>query len=215
MTDSRLTWVCFAVREEAGPFRSLVRTNPRIRVLVTGMGRRNSQTTLSAALSQGNPPKLLITAGFAGGLTPDLARNTVVFSADHNPALQARLIAAGARKVRFHCAECVVTTAAEKRTLHASTGCEAVEMESQFIRALCAIEQIPAATVRVILDTADQDLPLDFDALMDAQQCIDTRKLAMHLLKSPWLIAPLLRLQRHSARAARHLGEFLEKILQP
>jgi nucleoside phosphorylase len=179
------------------------------------MGRLNAETTLRVALSQANPPKLLITAGFAGGLTPDLPSNTVVFSADNNPGLHARLIAAGAREVRFHCAERIATTAAEKRALGASTGCEAVEMESQFIRALCALEQIPAATVRVILDTADQDLPLDFGALMDAQQRIDTRKLAMHLLKSPWLIPPLLRLQRHSARAARHLGEVLEKTVQP
>jgi nucleoside phosphorylase len=182
---------------------------------VTGMGRRNAETTLTAALSQGNPPKLLISAGFAGGLTLDLARNTVVFSADDNPALQARLIAAGARKVRFLCAQRVATTAAEKRALGVSTGCEAVEMESQFIRGMCAINQIPAATVRVILDTADQGLPLDFNSLMDSQQRIDNRKLALRLLKSPWLIGPLLRLQQHSARAARHLGESLEKILQP
>jgi len=117
--------------------------------------------------------------------------------------------------VRFHCADTVIKTAGQKRTLRATTGCEAVEMESQFIRALCALEQIPAATVRVILDTADQDLPLDFGALMDAQQRIDARKLAMRLLKSPWLIASLLRLQRHSARASRRLGETLARILQP
>jgi nucleoside phosphorylase len=178
------------------------------------MGRRNAETAIKVALSQGHPPHFLITAGFAGGLTPDLASNTVVFSADH-PDLRARLYAAGARSVRFHCADTVITTAGQKRALRATTGCEAVEMESQFIRALCAVEQIPAATVRVILDTADQDLPLDFGALMDAQQRIDTRKLAMRLLKAPWLIASLLRLQRHSAHAARHLGEILEKILQP
>jgi adenosylhomocysteine nucleosidase len=211
MTESHGTWVCFAVKEEASHFRSRVLGRPDIRILQTGVGRLNAESTLTTALAQ-QRPDLLITAGFAGGLKPGLARNDIVFWADDNSEWRPRLTAAGARYVRFHCAEQIVTTAIEKQALLTATGCEAVEMESQVIHALCAIHQIPAVTVRVILDTASKDLPLDFNQLMDSQQKIDGRKLAGLLLRSPWKIGSLLRLQRQSARAAWLLGEFLLKI---
>jgi nucleoside phosphorylase len=213
MTKPGAIWVCFAVKEEAGYFQKLVAGRPQVRVLVTGMGRQNAERTLTTTLQQELLPRLLITSGFAGGLSPELVRNTVVFAADDNPSLQACLKATGARSVQFHCAERVVTTVGQKRDLWARTGCEAVEMESQPILSLCDRHQIPAVTVRIILDTAEEDLPLDFNLLMDASQRIDSFKLARLLIRSPWKIFSLLRLQRRSMQAARQLGQTLEKVI--
>jgi nucleoside phosphorylase len=201
------------VKEEAGHFQKLVAGRPQTRVLLTGMGRHNAQKTLATALQQGPPPGLLISSGFAGGLSPDLARNTVVFAADDNAGLEAPLQAVRGRRVRFHCADRVVTTASQKRALWTDLGCEAVEMESQPIRSLCDRHQIAAATIRVILDTAAEDLPLDFNLLMDADQRIDSFKLARLLLRCPWKIVSLIRLQRRSAEAARRLGNTLERVI--
>jgi hypothetical protein len=69
--------------------------------------------------------------------------------------------------------------------------------------------------VRVILDTANEDLPLDFNALMTQDQKLDVRKLAWALIKSPAKVAALLRLQKQSAAAAGQLAKVLEQILPP
>ena len=213
MTEPSAIWICFAVKEEAKYFQKVVAGRGQVQVLVTGMGRHNAEKSLTTALQKNLPPRLVITSGFAGGLSPVLARNTVVFAADDNPGLQALLKATGARSVQFHCAERVVATTSQKRDLWASTGCEAVEMESQPIRSLCNQHRIPAVTVRIILDTAGEDLPLDFNLVMDSAQRIDSLKLARLLIRSPWKIASLLRLRRHSAEAAQLLGEALKHLV--
>jgi adenosylhomocysteine nucleosidase len=212
MTNSPATLVCFAVREEAAHFRQLARSRPDIEILLTGMGRRNAEKAIGAALAKQRLQRV-ITAGFAGGLDPGLARRTVVFCAEQETNLMPALLSAGARRVRFYCAEAVVATAAQKRVLHDNTGAQVVEMESQFIQALCREHEVPVATVRVILDTATEDLVLDFNRLMTPDQRIDGRKLAIALLKSPQKIPALLRLHKESAMAARALGEVLASAL--
>jgi adenosylhomocysteine nucleosidase len=104
---------------------------------------------------------------------------------------------------------------AEKRALWESTQADAVEMESQIICNICREHNIPRAVVRVILDPAEEDLPLDFNLLMTAEQKIDNSKLAKAILKSPGKIGALLRLQKQSKFAAERLARVLAHVLNP
>lgn len=198
--------VCFAVKEEAAPFKQRAGSMPGVKILLTGIGRRNAEAAISAALAR-QKPSFVFSSGFAGGLNPELATGTVACSVDSDMSIVP--MGYGARMARFHCAERIVTNAAEKRQLYEATGADAVEMESQFIRAVCREQLIPSATVRVILDTADENLPLDFNRLLDSQQEMDYGKLALGLLRSPSAIPPLLRLHKQTQVAARRLGEVL------
>ncbi|MDB6018327.1 MAG: mtnN [Pedosphaera sp.] len=176
------------------------------------MGRRNAEVAVRKVLTQARP-ELVITAGFAGGLRPELKTGAVVFEEDAEAGLAAKLQGAGAVPARFYCAERVAITVAEKAAFWKSTGADAVEMESSAIRAICRELKIPSATVRVISDSAQEDLPLDFNALMTAGDRINYAKLFWTIARSPGKIASLMQFQKRTVAAARALGEVLRQSL--
>lgn len=207
--------ICFAVKEEAVEFKKALPGlaslgNPEI--LVTGMGRKNSQRMIEERLEL-SAPKLVLTCGFAGALDPELEIGDVIFDEDSECNLADALRASGAAPAKFYCSARVATTAAEKTALRQSTGADAVEMESGVIRDICRGKKIPSATVRVISDAAHDDLPLDFNALMTGEYAISFPKLTLALLKSPGKIPRLMQLQRHTRFAAHELAGVLEKLI--
>jgi adenosylhomocysteine nucleosidase len=180
-------------------------------------------------------PKLVLTCGFAGGLNPDLKLGDVVFEIGNrrdefhesqtkneardligdswNSSLRAKLLAAGAKPAKIHCADRIATTVAEKSALRAATGADVVEMESGAIAAVCAEKNISCVTVRVISDTANEALPLDFNALAKPDKSLDFGKLAWAIAKSPGKIGALMQLQKKTKFAAQQLADTLAKII--
>jgi adenosylhomocysteine nucleosidase len=205
------TLVLFALPEEARPFQRRARELSSVRVLVTGMGRRNTERALAAEWVKGRA-ELVLTCGFAGALDPALALNTVLFETA-GAALAARLSGAGLRPAKFHCADRMAVTASEKAALRRESRADAVEMESAVVHQFCREHGVPCATVRVISDTAAEDMPLDFNALTTPEMKLDFVKLAQAILKSPGKIGGLLRLQRQTASAAKMLADKLLQIL--
>jgi uridine phosphorylase len=176
-------------------------------------------------------PNLVLTCGFAGGLNPDLKLGDVVFElfpgSSRGDEAQIKignqleppyvgccekLAAAGAKSAKFFCADRIATTVAEKKKLRDETGADAVEMESAAIHAVCAERGIPCVTVRVISDTAHEDLPLDFNALSKPDKSLDFSKLFLTVAKSPGKIGALMELQKKSKFAAEKLAEVLAKL---
>jgi adenosylhomocysteine nucleosidase len=206
------TLVCFAVREEAGPFQKIVRGRAGVKVLITGMGRQNTLKNIKAALEE--RPTAVLTCGFAGGLNPELEAGTVVFFAPGENPWKAALLEVGARRAKFHCAERVAVTVAEKQRLWQTTGADAVEMESGCICEACREQHIPVVVLRVILDAAADDLPLDFNLLLTKEQRLDPAKMAMALAKAPTRLPALLRLQKQSRLAAEALAASLARLIE-
>ena len=212
LAEAPVDWlVFFAVKEEAKCFFPSI---PRsVQSWLTGMGRRNAVENFRYAIEQLRPGRVL-TCGFAGGLNPKHRTGTVLFDADFDAGVAMALADAGALPGKFHCATRVAVTAAEKQQLWRETAADAVEMESAVIRELCRQRQIPSATVRVISDAADEDLVLDFNALMTADYRINYFKLARALLGSPHNIPRLMAFQRQVADSAKSLARVLSSAIR-
>lgn len=213
-----MTLVCFALKEEAAPFKKLAANKPDISILLTGIGRENAKKT-AGQLLRPNAFQMVFTCGFAGGLNPDLKIGDVVFEMpaeirdSHGSSLQERLVSAGAKPAKIFCADRIAITVAEKKKLHEDTLADAVEMESAAVHAVCAECNIPCATLRVISDTANEDLPLDFNALAKPDKNLDMGKLFLAIAKSPGKIGALMELQKKTKFAAEKLAAVLEKIV--
>ena len=212
------TLICFALKEEASPFRKIAAGKSGIVILLTGIGRQNAEESVREFLAT-NSPELVLTCGFAGGLNPDLKLGEIVFEIGNQSepldvGCYEKLVAAGAKPAKFFCADRIATTIAEKKKLRDGTGADAVEMESAAIHAVCAERGIPCATVRVISDTANENLPLDFNALAKPDKNLEFGKLFFAVAKSPGKIGALLELQKKTKFAAERLAEVLSKILQ-
>ena len=250
--------ICFALKEEAAPFRKIAQAKSGIAILLTGIGRQNAEKSVreflgsapapgaavdasstaktndaaSFATREGAcAPQLVLTCGFAGGLNPDLKLGDVVFEIGNrrdelhespsqsevrnsqSSSLRQKLLAAGAKPAKFFCADRIATTAAEKKKLRNETGADTVEMESAAIHAVCAERNIPCATVRVISDTANEDLPLDFNQLSKPDRSLDYGKLFLTVAKSPGKICGLIQLQKKTKFAAEKLADVLAKVI--
>lgn len=205
--------VCFALPEEAGPFQK--RCGERIPVFFTGIGKANAEKAAREYLKHYSPG-LLLTCGFAGGLDPQLQVGDVVFetSSGDNGEVHARLIAAGARLGKIFCADKIATTAVQKQKLRDETGADAAEMESGAVQNVCRERGIPCATVRVVSDTAGEDLPLDFNDFLTPDKRLDMSKLMMAVARKPWKMGALMDLQKKTKLAAERLGEVLAKIIE-
>jgi hypothetical protein len=207
LATAPVNWlVFFAVKEEAKYFFPTI---PRgVQSWLTGMGRRNSVENFRQAVELLNPRRVL-TCGFAGGLNPKHRVGTVLFDADFDAGVAGALEGAGALSGKFYCATRVAVTVAEKQRLRQETGADAVEMESAVIRELCRQRKIPSATVRVISDAADENLVVDFNAMMTADYRISYFKLSRALLGSPRNIPRLITFQRQTAESSRILARVL------
>jgi len=205
--DAKSTLVCFAVKEEIKFFKG-----GGCRTLLTGMGQKNAADRLQKELAA-KPASLVLTCGFAGALNPDLSVGDILFDEDEGAGLKKKLMELGAKPGGFYCAEKVASTKQEKEVLRNTSNADAVEMESAAIRAICREKKIPSATVRVISDAADEDLPLDFNEVMTPDYRLSMAKLLGKLLREPKKIPQLMEFQGKTVFAARRLGELLEKLV--
>ena len=209
------TLLCFALKEEAAPFQKMAADKSEISVLITGIGRKNTGKSLREFLTT-NSPKLVLTCGYAGGLNPDLKLGEVIFEIGNRKSeIGNKLLAAGAKPVKFFRADRIAITVAEKKKLREKTCADAVEMESEVIHAICREHGIQCVTVRVILDTANEDLPLDFNQLCKPDMRLDYSKLLWTVAKSPGKIGALQQLQKNCQFAADQLAAVLDKITFP
>jgi adenosylhomocysteine nucleosidase len=206
------TLVFFALSQEAAPFRKQLPRNSSCRLVISGIGPSNAQQAAERALLAGRP-SMVYTCGFAGALNPALEQHAVLFEAPPSFPDYSLLVRLGAVPSKYCLSARIVSSVAEKQQLRSATHADAVEMESGIIHRLCAERGISCATVRVISDTAAENLPLDFNQFMTQHAGMNYAKLAVALARSPRKLGELLAFQGRLKQSARVLGSFLKRLL--
>jgi len=225
--------VTFAVRAEFTPwqrrrnFLQLPGDRPvfeamfggaRVRAILTGMGQEHALDAAKRSLAY--KPDICISSGLAGSLRSDyrpgdiLAARLVsevgepVAVASHRELLSTA-VDCGARQIeRLATSKTLVARAEQKRELRSQA--EAVDMESYTILAEAARCGVPAIAIRAISDTADFDMPYDFEKARDAQGQIRVMGIVTQVLRRPAGLPDLLKLTHDSRYASRRLADFLD-----
>jgi adenosylhomocysteine nucleosidase len=160
---------------------------------------------LSGALKEGLKPGDLIAPQKARTLRNDA-------NADSDPMFRERAIQQGALPVEtLITVNRIVPTAEEKARL-AFFG-EAVDMESAMIMSSFVAAGVPVLTIRAISDSADEDLPIDFDRCLTSQGAIRPMSLVNAIVRRPGTLPNLVRFGRQSNQAAQRLAGFLDEFI--
>jgi adenosylhomocysteine nucleosidase len=204
--------ITFAVRAEAAPAQRLLRRHSiPAQFLLTGIG--STAATKSVAPALASRPPLVLSCGFAGGLNRALPAGALVADVDPGFPLRDALTACGAQFVIFLNSNRILTTVQEKAAARAHSHADAVDMESTTVRQLCLKAEIPSATLRVISDAADEELPLDFNRFVGHSGRFRYDRLMLALLRSPGRVRSLIRFQRQTRSAAAILAAALASLL--
>lgn len=160
------------VETRAGPLLVHEGTVAGVRVVWCVAGAGTAAAARAARLLiDGHRPRLLVSAGFAGGLDPALERGSVVRPAravavDSEPI---DLAHASPEDGAIVTVDRVATVAGEKRRIAESSGARLVDMETYAVAAAARAASLRCAAVRVISDAAEDDLPREVDALVRPQ----------------------------------------------
>lgn len=173
----------------------------------------DAATRAFAALEDGGPIDLVVSLGWAGALTTDVALGSA-----HNIA--------GVIDVRtgerFNCdagaGELWLATSpkvadkAEKRRLARAYDAALVDMEAAAIARLAAMRGIPFYCIKGVSDGLNDKLP-DFNRFIAPNGKFQTAAFALYALLRPWYWLALLRIGENSRRASQKMAESLLNFL--
>lgn len=186
-------------------------------VILTGVGPANAARSIRNFVDQ--VPDLCITSGLAGGLKHQhrpgeilAARSVRAENSEHEYESDEELFTAavecGAKPVeRFMTSNHVVRTVQEKRRISASA--DAVDMESFAIMKEMSGLGVPCVAVRSVSDSAEMEMPCDFDSALDPSGRISMARVLGQVACDPRQAWPLAQLGMRSSRAAAALARYL------
>jgi len=158
-------------------------------------------------------PGVVLSCGIAGALVPALRSGDVVVDGD--AALVAHVLERLPEAIsgKIFGSDAIVATAAEKRGLAERTGAIAADMESHVARRVAERWQLPFATIRVIADCVDDDLPPAALVGMRPDGGLALGPVLRSLAVRPGQLPALIRTGRQADQALRSLSQAFEKLV--
>jgi adenosylhomocysteine nucleosidase len=160
---------------------------------------------IEMALAEKKNVNGIISTGFCGALDPALQVGDIVVPESAAIQSTTRFVRGG-----ILTSGRVAVTASEKHALRNRTGAAVVEMEAAAVKNKAEEWGVPFLCVRVVSDTAADDLPLDFNRYRNGNGDFSRSRIALAAMARPFSVMPrLIELDRNCRRAAHALGDFL------
>jgi nucleoside phosphorylase len=200
-------------------------------VMITGVGAPAAARAMDLMLGMADRDQyfdVCISSGLAGALCDTLHVGDIVapkellaerqyadLTTDHlnvDLGLREHALAHGAKS-----ANCLLSTdqvlvkASQKKSC--ASRAQSVDMESFEIVRQATAWGARSVVVRAISDSANEDLPINFNRTLSNKNQVSLAKVLVELLKNPLALPALIRFGRQSRQAAETLAEFLEKYL--
>lgn len=225
--------ILFALPEEAQPFSkkcAVLPVSKRVASYCSGVGAGKAAISADQIAEVAAPGDILLICGFAGGLSAGMQPGSLIiansvtdavsgehFQADSELFQAAESVSLpdlSAQKGTLITGNRVLITAGEKRQFAEQNGGIAVDMETAGAARVAQQYGVPWLAIRAITDGPDDTMPLDFNALADADGNVHRGRIVLVTLTHPWKIPALIRLGKRSALAANNLALFLEALLK-
>jgi len=198
--------------------------NHRVAAIYCGPGNRNA-TRATELLIEGHRPKMVIAAGLAGGLSPQLKvgdlllAERLLFAGDEplDIALPPELVAMSRQREVYSgtllTLERPVRSSAEKQALWRQWGALAVDMESFAVLKECRRRGVACYALRAVSDTAADELPVEVERLLAQPTAAGRWGAALGItLHRPSALKELYRLRENALVAADRLAHFLAAL---
>ncbi len=195
-----------------------------IALMLCGVGAEAAERG-TAALLAGHHPRWVISAGFAGGLQPQLKRGDLVLAtqvqnaAGKQLAIDFRGSLPAPQGLAIHqgkllTSDRILASAAEKQATGQSTGALAVEMETLAVAQVCAAAGQRFLSLRVISDAMEEEVPRDVEKLIAAKTGVQRAGTIIGgLFRRPSMVKDLWRLQEQALVSAENLAKGLEALI--
>ena len=191
-----------------------------IAVVLSGIGQKNAEDATNVLLDV-FAPKIICSAGYAGGLSSRLKQSNLcvpeqVIRALDGQALDLsnsipRKASPVPNKLTLLTVNEVVESPEQKRKWHEQTGAELVDMETFAVAEVCRVREVPFRSIRVILDAVDDRIPKDITTILDNLDK-GVSRFSGTILGSVWsrpsMVLDLVSLKRRAFIATERLAQF-------
>jgi adenosylhomocysteine nucleosidase len=223
-------------KEQAGQFPVyLLRLDGQSLILIqSGMGLKNAAAATEALIAYAKP-RILISAGFAGGVRKGLDVGDVVLAGQALALCEGilsnagtleneRLLAALADHFSGHLFRIAGGTTVTTRSIVRKVTADkqiakeivnpVLDMETSAVAETAASSGIPLVAIRAISDAAEEELLFSLDEITDREQNIRISKVLITIAKNPRILPQMLRLAKNSKLAGSNLAIVLERLVR-
>lgn len=206
-----------------------------IRLVISGLGRKNSLRACDECLKD-PMPDLVFSCGYSGGLDQNLSVGAVVLSREivilkkmNPPEKEARFyleshwrtlqkyldrlsskLYRGTTVTVFH----VVSKPEEKKRLACDSKAVSVDMEAGFIARQLMPKAIPFFNLRVISDTVNDELAIDFSPWVNKEGAVRRLPILGYLLRHPSKMKFFWKILRASQEGKKNLARAVKEIIE-